>query len=278
MKTPYLLALLCICSITLRAQQDSVQKTTTTLALLYNSNISYYGQATTEKYPYILANATVRFPMGIYLSAGGYQLLNYGPALSEADLGIGYSRDFGEKWTTGLAYTRSFFPSNSPLLAAANANNINLNASYAGSLLKNAIDIDYAFGKEQDVFITLTNSKEFDLGTIFNEKNFIAIEPAIEIVAGTRHFYDTYAIEEEKRNNGKGKGASNAAPTTITTINYIPKNSFNLLSYNFKLPFTFSRASYMIEANYQFSILGKKADDNLRSQYSIFGFACYYQF
>src|SRR3954464_2136804 len=115
MRILYLLALICFCSTTLRAQQDSALKTTTTLALLYNSNISYYGQATTEKYPYALVNATVRFPKGIYLSAGGYQLLNYGPAPSEADLGIGYDHTFSEKLTTGIAYTRSFFRANSPL-------------------------------------------------------------------------------------------------------------------------------------------------------------------
>jgi hypothetical protein len=279
MRIPYLMALLCFGSISMRAQQDSVQKTTsTTLALLYNSNISYYGQATADKFPYLLANATVRFPIGIYLSAGGYQLLNYGPALSEADLGIGYERTFKEKWNASVAYTRSFFPTNSPLLAAANSNNINLSIAYAGSFLKNTVDVDYAFGKEQDVFITLTNSKEFELGTLFNEKNLISIAPAIEVVAGTRHFYETYVIAEEKRNNGKGKGAGNAPINTTTSTNYIEKDSFNLLSYNFKIPLSFSRASYLIEANYQFSILGKKADANLRSQYSIFGFACYYQF
>lgn len=278
MRTFFLLTLICLCSLAGYAQTDSLQKATTTLALLYNSNISYYGQATTEKYPYILANATVRFPMGIYVSAGGYQLLNYGPALSEADLGVGYDYSFNDKWSAGISYTRSFFPNNSPLLAAANANNVNLNGSYSGSLFKTDASFDYAFGKDQDFFISLSNSKSIELGTLFSEKNFISIEPAIEIVAGTRHFYETYVIEEEKRNNGKGKGAGNAPSSIITTTDYIPKSSFNILSYNFKIPLSLSRASYMIEANYQFSVLGKKTDENLRSQYSIFGLSCYYQF
>lgn len=91
-----------------KAQQDST-KATLTLAAMYNSNINYYGQVTPEKYPYVLFNATLRFPSGLYFSGGGYKLLNYGSTISETDLGVGYDYDFNEKFTAGLAYTHSFF-------------------------------------------------------------------------------------------------------------------------------------------------------------------------
>ena len=169
MRFTLLLILISITSFNALAQQDSTEKTTVTLAMLYNSNVSYYGQTTNEKLPYVLSNATVRFPIGLYLSAGAYKLLNYGSGLSETDIGIGYDHNFNEKINTTLAYTRSFFPANSPLLQASNENNINLSINYAWKWLKSSLSTDYAFGKENDIFLCLAHSKEIKIGSLFNE-------------------------------------------------------------------------------------------------------------
>lgn len=280
MKIPPLLLLICLFSVPVLAQQDSSKRTTLTLAALYNSNVSYYGQTTSEKLPYVLTNATVRLPIGLYFSAGAYKLLNYGSGISETDLGLGYDYDINDKWSTGIAYTRSFFPDNSPLLQAANENNINLSATYLWPWLKTYLSADYAFGKQQDVFLSLTNSKEISLGSLFNEKNAIYIEPAIELIAGTRHFYETYTIEKGKRDQAKGNGKPPVNPgkpgSTVSTT--VATNSFNLLSYNFKLPLSLSRANYIAEANYQLSVLGTESGPELKRQQSFFGFAFYYQF
>ncbi|TCC97809.1 hypothetical protein [Pedobacter hiemivivus] len=280
MRFIFLLVLISMASFKVQAQEDSVEKTTVTLASLYSSNVSYYGQATNEKLPYILINATVRFPVGLYLSAGSYKLLNYGRGLSETDLGAGFDYDFNEKFSTGIAYTRSFFPSNSPLLQAANENNVNFTANYSWSWLKSSFSTDYAFGKQNDIFLSLTHSKEINIGSLFNEKNALSLAPAIELVAGTRHFYETYTTKKNNRDNANGKGKSPVSPgnssSTITTT--VPADSFNLLSYNFKLPLSLSRANYLAEISYQLSILGPKAEAELKSQQSFFGLAFYYQF
>ncbi|MEQ7800365.1 hypothetical protein ABDJ41_11215 [Pedobacter sp. ASV1-7] len=280
MRFIFLLILISTTSFNVQAQQDSVKKTTLTLATLYNSNVSYYGQTTDEKLPYILGNATVRFPIGLYLSAGAYKLLNYGSGLSETDIGIGYDYNFNEKINTTLAYTRSFFPANSPLLQASNENNINLSINYKWKWLQSSLSTDYAFGKENDIFISLTHSKEISIGSLFNEKNILSIEPAFELIAGTRHFYETYTIEKNKRNNshGKGKGPASSGNSNSTSITTVASESFNLLSYNFKLPLSLSRASYLAEISYQISILGPKAEADLKPQQSFFGVAFYYQF
>ncbi|MDQ0967936.1 hypothetical protein QFZ20_003339 [Flavobacterium sp. W4I14] len=266
-----------------KAQQDST-KATLTLAAMYNSNINYYGQVTPEKYPYVLFNATLRFPSGLYFSGGGYKLLNYGSTISETDLGIGYDYDFNEKFTAGLAYTHSFFPANSPLLQASNNNNINASAAYQWPWFKTDLSLDLAFGKQTDGFISFGNSKEIELGTVFNEKNLISITPAVEITAGTTHFYQTYIIEKNKRqnSNGNGKGKSDTAPgivngsTTEVVENTV--NQFKLLSYNFKLPLNWSNGNFLAEASYQFSILGNRKEENVKHQQSFFGLAVYYQF
>lgn len=278
MKFKLVLVLSIIVALKVQAQQDSLKKTIITLATIYSSNISYYGQVTNEKLPYILANATVRFPIGIYASAGSYKLFNYGSGLSESDLGIGYDHDFSNQFNLGISYTRSFFPTNSPLLQAANENNLNLAANYSWKWFKSTINTDYAFGTQNDIFFSLSNSKEISLGTLFSEENLIFIEPAIELTAGTQRFYETYVIEKGKRDqaNGKGKGLQlpQNSNSTITTA----YNNINLMSYNFKLPLSLSRKSYIAEISYQLSILGPKAQAEVKHQQSFLGLAFYYQF
>jgi hypothetical protein len=280
MRATSLLVLICITCLKVNAQQDSTQSTRLTLAALYSTDVSYYGQATTEKLPYVLVNATLRFPVGLYLSAGSYKLLNYGSGISETDLGAGFDYNFNDRFAAGLAYTRSFFPSNSPLLQAANENNVNVSANYTWPWLKSSLSADYAFGQQQDVFISLAHSKEVNLGSLFNEKNVISIEPAIELVAGTRHFYESYTIEKSNRDKAKGKGKAPVQPgnSNSTTTVVTASDSFNMLSYNFKLPLYLSRANYMAEFSYQWSVLGAKADAELKSRQSFFGLGFYYQF
>jgi hypothetical protein len=157
---------------------------------------------------------------------------------------------------------------------------VNFSANYSWSWLKSSFSTDYAFGKQNDIFLSLTHSKEISIGSLFNEKNALSLEPAIELVAGTRHFYETYTTTKNNRDNANGKGKSPVSPgnsnSTITTT--VPADSFNLLSYNFKLPLSLSRANYLAEISYQLSILGPKAEAELKSQQSFFGLAFYYQF
>ncbi|QEK50815.1 hypothetical protein FYC62_03360 [Pedobacter aquae] len=83
-KTTFLLMLLNVLAVALKAQTDTVKEAKTlTLAALYNSNISYYGQVTSEKLPYALLNATLRFPSGFYVSAGSYRLFSDSSFVSE---------------------------------------------------------------------------------------------------------------------------------------------------------------------------------------------------
>ncbi|HET8828967.1 MAG TPA: hypothetical protein VFM79_06480 [Pelobium sp.] len=278
MKFNLILALFCLIAIKAQAQQDSSKKTTLTVATVYSSNVSYYGQATNEKLPYILANATVRFPIGLYLSAGSYKLINYGSGISEVDLGIGYNYDFNEKLHTGINFTHFFFPTNSPLLQSANENNVNSSVSYHWTWFKSTLSTDYAFGKQNDIFISLSHAKEISLGTIFNKKNSIFIEPEIEFTAGTQHFYQTYIIEKGKRDQAKGNGKGLELPrnSDITIIN--ESDSFNLLSYNFKIPLSLSHRNYIAEVSYQLSVLGPNAQAELKKQQSFFSLAFYYQF
>jgi hypothetical protein len=58
----------------------------------------------------------------------------------------------------------------------------------------------------------------------------------------------------------------------------VSKNSFDLLSYNFELPVSYSRAHYVVEAAYQLSLLSNKAQTGPGNLNSFFTLSFYYQF
>lgn len=263
-------------ALTLSAQTDPIKKINITAAAIYSSNASYYGQTTADKLPYVLANATIRFPVGLYLSAGSYKLLETGNGLSETGLGIGFEHDFSERLSGSIGYTKSFFPVNSPLLQAANDNNLDFSVSWEWPWFKSKLQTNYAFGSQNDIFLGFENSRSIELGQLFNEKDALSIEPAIEIVAGTQHFFNTYQQQKARKNNGNGKGNNNNDGNIVVITE--PATSFNLLSYNFKLPLYYSRASYMAELSYQFSALGTEAITEAKRSQSFVGLGFYYQF
>ncbi|MCH5716137.1 hypothetical protein [Niabella hibiscisoli] len=119
-------------------------------------------------------------------------------------------------------------------------------------VLNTSISVDYSFGKQQDFFVSLSNSKEFRLNTD-RDRHIFASTPQVTIVAGTQQFYETYLVE--RKNNGKGKGAP---PSREESRSY---DQFGVLSYNFKLPLSYNRASYLVEAAYQLSLLGNNASE-----------------
>lgn len=275
-KTIFLLMLFNVLVISLKGQTDTLKASKTlTLAALYNSNISYYGQVTSEKLPYALLNATLRFPSGFYVSAGSYRLFSDSSFVSEGDLGIGYDYEINDKLSVGLSYYKFFYPKNSPLLQAANTNNVSFMATYHLPWFKSVFSTDYSFGKADDIFMSLGQSKDISLFNI-TENDLISIEPCIELVAGSRNFFETYTIEKEKRGKGNGRNPNTGNAGTVTET--IEASAFSMLAYNFKLPINYSRANYLAELSYQFTILGHETEPGVKRNQSFFGLAFYYQF
>ncbi|MEH6307990.1 hypothetical protein RYH73_20205 [Olivibacter sp. CPCC 100613] len=270
----------CFIFLALYGQQtnDSSEKVTYTLAALYKTNIDYYGQVTEEKLPYILLNGTVQLPFGMYFSASSYKFLNYGSGIAGTDLSVGYDYGFSDRFSTGIMYTHSFYPSNSPLLQASLTSNINGSASYNWTWFKSALNIDYAFGHDSDVFLTLSHSKDINLGNLFTEAEQISFEPSLELIAGTRNYYETYIRAKNQRGQEMGNGKPPDNPgNSGDKIEYVPSKSFSMLSYNMKLPISYSYGNYLAELSYQLSLIAPSEEGFKRAQ-SFFGIAFYYQF
>jgi hypothetical protein len=259
------------------AQEDSTKpKTTLTLAAIYSSNASYYGQTSEEKMPYVVTNATVRFPFGLYFSAMAYKLLdNSSSVISASNAAAGFEFPLSKTLSAGLGYSHTFFPANSTFLQIANANTASASLNYK-SWLTTGITADYAFGKQEDIFFTFANSKNIQLGSLNKKKDIITLTPSIEIVGGTQHFYKTYITKKQKRDSLLGIPLFPSEPEQEETIK--KSSSFDLLSYNLTLPLAYNRAHYMIEASYQLSVLSREVESSSGSARSFFNFSVYYQF
>lgn len=204
MKTiPYLLmamAPLFISVSALAQTQDSISKKTTfTWSSLWSNNASYYGQAAAQTLPFLYTDLTMRTDMGWYVSAGGYQLLKEGNFPSELHVGSGFEFSLGEKVVLNVGYSRSFYSKDSPLLQASNPNSVSSELGIS-HVFQTDLGADYNFGKEDDYFVTLTNSKVLRLHS-FSSKDVLYVKPTVALTAGTQRFYTTY-LEERKRRLG----------------------------------------------------------------------------
>jgi hypothetical protein len=261
------------------ADSTPAKKNTLTLAVVYANNASYFGQRPNETTPYAALAATYQFKSGFYLAGLAYKLLNDNSSdISAANLGAGISWKFNKKLSGDIRYTHSFYPKLSPLIQSVNTENINLGLKH-NSWLETTLSGDYAFGQTNDVFATAGIAKDINLFSI-GKKDIVSIKPFLSVVAGTQRFYETYVTEQKLRDSLLGviTGPIFGTPSGGTETTTVSKNSFDLLSYNFELPVSYSRAHYVVEAAYQLSLLSNKAQTGPGNLNSFFTLSFYYQF
>lgn len=282
MKNIIALSILGLWSMSASAQEDSTEKkkTTFTVGATYANDVSYYGQRAEERMPYIAASASLRLPSGIYFSGLGYRLLNDSSnVVSASAVSAGIAFNLGKKLSADISYSHLFFPAHSPLLQAANSDMASASLSYE-YWMTTGVNVDYAFGKEQDVFVTLSTEKFINLGHLFSQKDFVSLTPSVEIVGGTQHFYQTYVEEKRLRDSLLGIlplpiiGGQDDEPATTTSTS----TSFDLLSYNLRIPLAYNRSNYLVEAACQLSVPGKHAEAGAGNLNTFFTFSFYYQF
>jgi hypothetical protein len=258
---------------------DSVaEKSTLTLGATYCNNADYYGQKAVENIPYLAVSATYRFRSGIYFSGLAYRLLKDSiNTISAENLRAGYDFKISKRLSADISYSHTFYPSYSPLLQASNPDNVSATLTYE-NFLSSKLTADYAFGKTTDFFLTAGTGKQINLGH-FSDKDVITITPTIAVTAGTQRFYQTYLIEKQLQDSLLGIILPPlTGPQTSEVSQTVTVTQFNVLSYNFNFPLAYSRAGYMIEINYQLSLLSNKAASGPGQVNSFFSANFYYQF
>ena len=261
------------------SESEIAKKNTLTLGTVYANNASYYGQKSDENTAYVAMAANYRFKSGFYLTGQAYKLLKEQTStVSASSLGAGVNFKLSERLTADLSYNHSFYPANSTLLQAGNADNVSFSLTHE-SWLNVSLTGDYAFGKTNDGFATGALSKSINLFSI-GKKDIVTINPSADIVAGTQHFYQTYRTEQKIRNTLLGiiPNPLTGGSSQDSISNTVAKTSFNILSYNFKLPLAYNRSHYVVEAAYQLSVLSKKAESGTGKNNSFVTLSFYYQF
>lgn len=283
MKPQILLAALAFYNGFCFAQTDSAtvettsKKNTLTLAAVYANNASYYGQQSIEQTPYAAVAASYRLKSGFYLTGQTYKLLNEKTSgVSAASLGAGVNFMMGKKLSADLSYSHSFYPAGSPLLQAANIDNASVSLSHNG-WLTTSVTGDYAFGKTDDAFVTAGLSKTISLFSI-GDGDLVSIAPSADVVGGTQRFFKTYITEKQVRDSILGLPVPIGGTQSYSDTSSSSVAAFNALSYNFKLPLSYSRAHYTLEAAYQVSVLSKQSKADPGKLNSFFTMSFYYQF
>jgi hypothetical protein len=198
--------------------------------------------------------------------------------VSAASVGAGVTFKAGKKVSVDLNYSHSFYPKYSPMLQAGNTDNVSAGFTHADWVNVELVG-DYAFGKTADAFVTGGISKSINLFS-FGKKDVVTINPSADVVAGTQHFYQTYVTQQRLKDIMLGNilGPITGTPPESSTTETVSSTSFNVLSYNFKLPLAYNRSHYVLEAAYQFSLLSKQAQSNAGKGNSFVTLSFYYQF
>lgn len=273
----YLYTLLLCCGFATHGwtQQDSISKSSLTLAAIYGNTANYFGQTTAEKLPYVLSHAAYKLKGGVYFSASALTLLNNASGVAAVDVSAGYGFTPFKNAEANVSYTRSFYQKNAPLLQASNENNVNGELSFT-HFLTSTLSADYAFGKQSDVFVSFTNSKLISLFSL-SENDFISLEPAISIIGGSQRYYQTYTTEKENRKKFLDP-LFPGSPPPKTETNTVESTKFDVLAYTFSLPLAYNRTNYTIEASYQATLASKNMVEGSDKPVSIFNLGFYYMF
>lgn len=279
----YLSLLLFSISLTAFGQQaprDTVKtsdKPSLTLATLYSSNTNYYGQTTVGRFPYLLAYGGLAFNSGFSISATGYKILNADSGGTGADLTAGFDFNLSKNLSAGIGYTRSFFPDSSFFLQSQNLNMFSGKLGYDFNWLTAGLNTDYNPGQEGALYLSFDVKKAIEL-VAFNQSDYISIEPAFEVVGSTQQITSTEEVPSSSNQN-KGLGIIKLPGKRFDQkpeYRTVQSTSFDVLSYNFKLPVAYSTRKFMVEAGYQASLISRDTEASFKNPRSFFSLGLYY--
>ncbi|WP_127130250.1 hypothetical protein [Pseudoflavitalea rhizosphaerae] len=272
------------------AVQDSIpaEKSTFTIGAQYATNASYYGQKAIEKTPYIALVASYNHRSGVYVNSMAYRLLNDSSRLASAyAAGAGYAFKISKGLEADIGYTYTLFPKLSPFLQAANPHSASATLTLE-KWITTATAFDFTFGKTNDFFVTPSVSKQIRLINI-DSNSMILITPEINVTAGTQRFYEYYQEDKQVRDSILGKALGRLPvdlplpgnpnrPDNGSTTTIKSSSSFDLLSYNLKLPVAYYRPHCLFELSCLFSLLGQKVETSAGKLNTFFTASFYYQF
>ena len=229
-----------------------IRKQSATVGVSYGSDVQFFGRTGPITYPFVSADAIYNTKNGFFIYASGLKVLGYNPFFDEIDLGAGYLYNISKNFKGSASYTRFFFNKDAAqIIKSASSNDINWDNSYNWGFAKSGVILDYLFGKESDIFVTLNTSKYIESKfSIFDDKDYLSFNPGVSAILGTQNFVQRYADDHSYRMDAANLFASNPDNQLMARSNSL----FKMLNYSFKLPIAYNRPHYTFEASYKYSI------------------------
>jgi hypothetical protein len=227
-----------------------------TAELSYGTNSSFFGRTQTTRYPYTTGELTYTSRFGVWGSVVGYNLFDTPTFLDETDLSVGWDGDVSRTVDASLSYSHFLFAKDSPLVKSSVNNSVDGYLGWDWGYVYSRLNAAYLFGESNDFFLTLDNSRFFEIDKVLTPKGYLSVEPRVSVMAGTQHFVET-SIEQQiilGNNKGKGKGKGGPPTTTVTTVTDTPVTRFRVLNYELRVPVTYSLGMVSVRAAWRYSI------------------------
>jgi hypothetical protein len=224
-----------------------IRKQSLSVGVNYGSDALFFGRTGPIKYPFVTGDIIYNSKPGFFAYGSILKVLGYAP-VDEVDVGGGYFYKFSKKFSGTASYTRFIFNKDANVIKSASSNDINIKNSYDWKYLKTSVIADYLFGKSNDFFVTVTNSKYFETSWgIFDDKDFLSFNPSFNFITGTQNFVQRYSVDHRFQNE-----INNILNDDLASARYNRK--FRMLNYSFKIPVAYNRPHYTFEASWRYSI------------------------
>jgi len=138
-----------------------------------------------------------------------------------------------------------------------------------------SVIVDYLFGNENDIFVTINTTKHFESSfTIFDDNDYLSFDPTITAILGTQNFVQRYAMDHDYQTHQDNIYYSDPDAPRQARDN----SQFNALNYNIKIPIAYNRPHYTFEFSYKYSIPVNVEGALLNRKESFYNLTFYYVF
>ncbi|WP_295716877.1 hypothetical protein [Mucilaginibacter sp.] len=249
-----------------------IRKQSVSVGINYGSDALFFGRTGPVKYPFVTGDLIYNTKQGFFAYGSILKVLGYTP-IDEVDLGGGYFYKFSKDFSGAASYTRFIFNKDANVIKSASSNDVNLKNSYDWHFVKTSVIMDYLFGKSNDFFVTVTNSKYIETSwSIFDDKDYLSFNPSFNFITGTQNFVQRYSLDHRFKDDIDNIYVHNDP----NSARYNRK--FKMLNYSFKLPIAYNRPHYTLEASWRYSIPVNVEGALENRKESFFNFTFYYLF
>jgi len=265
---------------TVRSKADTtdtvVKKMSVSAGVSYGSDVQFFGRTGPITYPFVSSDVIFNTKNGFFVYGSALKVLGYNPFFDEIDLGGGYLFNFSKQFTGTVSYTRFLFNKDAAqIIKSASSNDLNLKNTYDWKFAKSSVIVDYLFGKESDIFVTINTTKHFESNwNVFDDKDYISFDPMISAILGTQNFVQRYAMDHDYRQDEDNIYFSDPDAPRQAHDN----SMFNMLNYSFKIPIAYNRPHYTFEFAYKYSIPVNVEGQLMNRHESFYNLTFYYVF